>query len=192
MAAPRAARAALIGIVTALALFAAGRDATATPIVFDTLNASLNTGSLAGLTFPVSFSYDAGQIQPVGDSFIDLSSFDFTLLGAPFNRNEIFQGGQVIFHDAILENVTASYQVFLPPNSPVENITFGFGGPGVIGYVDNAHHSGTGSFMFASAAVPEPSTMGLLLLGLCALGAMARSGPFGLTNTPRHTDAKTH
>jgi hypothetical protein len=188
MAAPRTARAALIGIVVALAVSATSRKATATPIVFDTLNASLDTGSLAGLTFPVSFSYDAGQIQPVGDSFIDLSSFDFTLLGAAFNRNEIFQGGQVIFHDGILQNVTASYQVSPPPNSPVENITFGFGGPGIIGYIDNAHQSGTGSFTFASAAVPEPSTMGMLLLGLCALAGIAKRGASGLTNRSGQTN----
>jgi hypothetical protein len=179
MAVPRTTPAALIGILAALALFATDPDATATPIVFDTLNASLNTGSLAGLTFSVSFSYDAGQIQPVGDSFIDLSSFDFTLLGVPFDRNEIFQGGQVIFRDGILNNVMASYQVVLPPKSPVENITFGFGGPAIIGYIDNAHHSGTGSFTFASAAVPEPSSVrllgaGLLVLGVCALVVVAR------------------
>src|SRR5260370_13967296 len=110
--------------------------AAASPIVTSMLDASLDTGSLAGVTFPVSFSYDAGQVQPVGDSFISLVSFDFVLLGVPFNRSEIFQGGQVIFRDGRLENVTASYQVFLPPMSPVENITFGFGGPRVIGYID--------------------------------------------------------
>jgi hypothetical protein len=79
----------------------------ASPIVTSTLDASLDTGSLAGVTFPVSFSYDAGQVQPVGDSFIILISFDFVLLGVPFNRSEIFQGGQVIFRDGHLVNVTA-------------------------------------------------------------------------------------
>ncbi len=169
-----ASRCARLTLIGAFVLFAAGREATASPIVFDTLNASLDTGSLAGLSFQVSFSYDAGQIEPMGDSFIALSSFDFTLLGVHFDRSEIFQGGQVIFHDGILKNVTASYQVFLPPNSPVQNITFGFGDDGVIGYIDNAHQSGRGSFTFASAAVPEPSTIGLLFLGLGALVAIAK------------------
>lgn len=71
--------------------------AVASPIVTSTLDASLDIGSLAGVTFPVSFSYDAGQVQPVGDSFISLISFDFVLLGVPFNRSEILQGGQGFF-----------------------------------------------------------------------------------------------
>jgi hypothetical protein len=57
--------------------------------------------------------------------------------------------------------VTASFQVILPPNSPVNNITFGFGGPGVIGYIDLNNQPGSGTFMFASA-VPEPGLLPLL------------------------------
>jgi hypothetical protein len=53
-------------------------------------------GSLAGTAFSVSFSYDAGQVLPVGDSFVLLTTFDFVLLGVPFNRAEIFQGGRLI------------------------------------------------------------------------------------------------
>src|SRR6266851_1857035 len=118
-------------VAALLAFIAAGRDAKATRIVFDGLNASLDNGSLAGTRFPVSFSYDVEQVIPVGDSFITLESFDFTLLGTVFTRNDIFQGGQVIFRNGRLDNVTASFQIFLPPHAPVENITFGFGGPGV-------------------------------------------------------------
>ncbi|GAC1460824.1 MAG: hypothetical protein PVSMB1_11090 [Gemmatimonadaceae bacterium] len=42
--------------------------------------------------------------------------------------------------------VTASFQVRMPPNSPVKNITFGFGGPGVIAYIDLDDQCGSGSF----------------------------------------------
>src|SRR5262249_51924198 len=76
----------------------------------------------------------------------------FTLLGVPFTRNDIFQGGQVIFRDGVLVNVTASFQVVLPPNSPVNNITFGFGGPGVIGYIDLHDQFGSGSFTVVCAS----------------------------------------
>ena len=114
---------------------------------------ALSTGSLVGVSFPVSFSYDAGQANPVGDSFITLNSIDFTLLGVAFDKANILQGGQVILHNGVSENVTASFQgPPLPPNSPVENITFGFGGPGVIGYIDLQGQFGNGSFTF----VPEP------------------------------------
>jgi hypothetical protein len=115
-------------------------------VVFRQLNASLETGSLAGTTFPVSFSYDSSQVSPSGDSYVQLTSFDFTLLGIQFTRNDIFQGGQAVFHDGVINNVTASFQVNLPPNSPVSNITFGFGGPGVIGYADLKNQFGDGSF----------------------------------------------
>jgi hypothetical protein len=94
--------------------------------------------------FPVTFSYDSDEVNPVGESFVPLESFDFVLLGVPFTRNDIFQGGQAIFGDGVIENVTASFQVILPPSSPVNNITFGFGGPGVIGYIDLNNQPGSG------------------------------------------------
>jgi hypothetical protein len=133
----------------ALLLCAICTGARAENIVFGTLNASLDDGSLAGTTFQVMFSYDADQVTDTGDSYVPLNSFDFTLLGVPFTRNDIFQGGQVIFHDGVFQDVTASFQVILPPNSPVQNITFGFGGAGVIGYIDLNGQFGSGSFYVA-------------------------------------------
>src|SRR5579859_7626931 len=121
------------------------------------LNASLNSGSLAGTMFPATFSYDFNDVNPAGESFVTLQSFDFVLLGVPFTRSDIFQGGQAIFEDGVIDNVTASFQVILPPHSPVNNITFGFGGPGVIGYIDLDHQFGSGTFTFASS-VPEPGS----------------------------------
>lgn len=41
-------------------------------IVFGTLNASLNDGSLAGTTFQIVFSYDADQVADTGDSYVQL------------------------------------------------------------------------------------------------------------------------
>jgi hypothetical protein len=105
----------------------------------------------------------------MGDSFVSLSSMDFTLGNATFHRSDIFQGGQVIFHNAILQNLTASFQVILPPQSPVNNITYGFGGPGVIFYLDLANQEGAGSFTFAPAPVPEPRSVFILALGLGVL-----------------------
>jgi len=123
--------------------------AQAENIVFASLNASLNDGSLAGTTFQILFSYDADQVADTGDSYVSLNSFDFTLLGVPFTRNDIFQGGQVIFQDGVLQNVTASFQVILPPGAPVQNITFGFGDPMGIAYIDLDGGFGTGSLELA-------------------------------------------
>ena len=123
--------------------------------VTSTLQASLDTGSLAGTSFAVSFSYDSSQVQPVGESYVQLNSFDFSLLGVQFTRQYIFQGGQVIFQDGVITDVTASFQVLLPPNSPVQNITFGFGGPGVIGYIDLNGQSGGGSKVTCLMGMPS-------------------------------------
>jgi hypothetical protein len=137
----------------ALLLLVALTGAARSELVTSILNASLTTGSLAGTNFPVSFSYDSSQVSPVGDSYVQLNSFDFTPLGVPFSRQDIFQGGQAIFQDGTLNNVTASFQVILPPNSPVQNITFGFGGPGVIGYIDLGGQFGMGSFSVGAAKI---------------------------------------
>ena len=120
--------------------------AHASNIVFWTFTAALDSGSMAGTTFDVCYSYDADQVTPVGESYVQLNSFDFTLGDAHFTRNDIFQGGQVIFTDGVAHDVTASFQVFMPPNSPASNITFGFGGDGVIGYADLSNQFGDGSF----------------------------------------------
>jgi hypothetical protein len=144
---------------------AAGLEATT--IVPGRLDSVLTTGSLAPLSFPVSFSYDGAQVNPIGESFVSLITFDFTLLGVPFHRSDIFQGGQVMLLNGVIENVTASFQVILPPNSPVNNITFGFGGPGAIGYIDLNNQFGSGSFTIN--AVPEPETGPIILLCLVVL-----------------------
>jgi hypothetical protein len=156
-------------IIAAIVL-AASSTAMATRIVPGGLNASLDTGSLAGTRFPVSFSYDADQVSPIGDSFVGLNSFNFTLLNVSFTQDNILQGGQVIFRNGLLDNVTASFQgPSLPPQSPVENITFGFGGPGVIGYIDLNGQFAVGSFTFVSTAVSEPISAYSLGLGLVTL-----------------------
>ena len=131
--------------IAVLLMLAASRVG-AQNIVSCTFDASLDDGSLSGTTFPVTFSYDADQVLPTGESYISLTSFDFTLFGVPFTRSDIFQGGQVIFRDGAMDNVTASFQVRLPDGSPVNNITFGFGGPGVLAYIDLDGQFGLGSF----------------------------------------------
>jgi hypothetical protein len=138
----------LTAVLILLAMAVSPADAQ--NIVYRTLDASLGDGSLAGTTFQVTFSYDADQVAEVGDSYVELQSFDFTLLGTTFSRRWIFQGGQAIFQDGVIQNVTASFQVFMPPDSPVNNITFGFGGDGAIGYIDLDGQFGSGSFTFES------------------------------------------
>jgi hypothetical protein len=129
---------------TAVVLSLPPASAAAATIVQGTFQATFDTGSLAGTTFKVAFSYDADQVQ--SDGFVGLRSIDFTLGGAVFNRTFINQGGQLIFHNGALDNITASFQGQMPAGSPVSNVTFGFGGPGVIGYINHEGQFGHGVF----------------------------------------------
>ena len=85
--------------IAVLFLLVAYTAAARSELVTNSLDASLDTGSLAGTTFSVLFSYDSSQVLPVGDSYVQLNSFDFTLFGVQFTRHDIFQGGQALFHD---------------------------------------------------------------------------------------------
>ena len=76
----------------------------------------------------------------------------------------------------ITPNGAPSYftAAFFPPppdNSPVQDIAFGFGGPGIIGY-DQEGVSGGGAYVLRSAAVPEPTSLGLLAVGLIAMAVI--------------------
>jgi len=93
---PRSAfRSAMVLLPVILSVAVPGR---AQHIVSSTLLASLRSGSLAGTSFPVSFSYDASQAPPQGQVFLQLITFSFTLRGIQFTHS-VFQGGQVILRD---------------------------------------------------------------------------------------------
>jgi uncharacterized protein (TIGR03437 family) len=157
--------AAVAGLAIFLALAAPAQVVTGMAV------ASIDSGSLAGDRFPVIFSYDAAPIAVQGDVFLTLRSFDFVLRGTTFSRADIYQGGQAVFHNGKLTNVTAAFLPTSLPNPPVNIIAFGFGGDGVIGYVDAQGKSGGGSFTFstvtaavnaASFAIDQPLVPGAL------------------------------
>jgi hypothetical protein len=132
------------------------------------LNASLTTGSLAGSNFTVASTYDNSGLTGHGQEFLSLLSFDFTLLGTHFSRADIRQDGQAIFQDGVPQNVTAAFFQLDSPNAPVRDIAFGFGGPGIIGYVDLKGQFGGG--VLTISPVPEPATFLGLAPGLGLLG----------------------
>jgi len=133
-------------------------------------DASLTTGSLAGVNFTFSFSYDDAALAGSGQEFLSLTSFDFTLLGTPFTLADVTQGGQAIFQSGVLQNVTAAFLTIPPRTAPVFDIAFGFGGPGVIGYIDLAHNFGSGTYSSSLPVnVSEPPTLYNLALGIAAL-----------------------
>jgi hypothetical protein len=121
--------------------------------------ASLTSGSLSGVQFTVSYSYDNSGITGGSGDYLPLNSFDFDLLGTHFSKDDIYQGGQVIFHYGILYNVTAAFDPYVsesPTNAPLNSIAFGFGGPGIIGYEDKQSQFGSGVFpLMSSNLIPQ-------------------------------------
>ena len=118
--------------------------------------ATLTSGSMAGTRFAATVTFDPAQVSPSGQSYVRLGSFDFSLDGVAFTRGNLQQGGQAIFTNGILTNVTGSFQGgAIPRDSPVHNITFGFGGNRIIGYEDLSGHYGSGTFLFRPHRVPR-------------------------------------
>lgn len=146
--------------------------------------AQLDSGPLQGTRFPGSFSFDPAAGTGVGREFLPLATFEFTLLGTHFTRDDIRQGGQVILDDGVVSYFTAALFPASPP-SPVSDIAFGFGGPDVIGYAVPSSTMtvfGLGTYRFFAAPVPEPDTLVLLTLGLLPVAArrLRRSAPADL------------
>lgn len=127
-------------------------------VVQRVLDVSLSSGSLAGTEFTVCLSYEDSDLIGEGQEYLPLLSFDFALGDAFFTRDDIFQGGQAIFQDGVLQNVTAAFfpQISgIPPDAPVNSIVFGFGTDGGVAYSDLDAEYGDGSFSFEDPAPSE-------------------------------------
>lgn len=162
-------------LCTAFLLLATALPADARIIPYD-FHAELIDGPLAGTAFPGTFSYDDAQVTGIGTEYIALASLHFTI-GVPFDRSDINQGGQVILNNGAVDYFTAAFFPPPPDDAPVSDIAFGFGGPGVIGYVAGNNEYGSGFYTFAPAVVSEPgfiATAAFALLGW--LGWRRRSG----------------
>ena len=146
--------------------------------------ATLTSGSLAPASFPVRASYDDGGVTGGNGDFLPLTSFDFSLGGARFSRDNIAQGGQAIIRFGQLDEVTAAFfGPLLPVNAPVTDIAFGFGGPTVIGYLDLERNFGSGTFVLTSD--PEPSMFWPLVVALLLLLLLGkRRAPLTAASSP--------
>lgn len=150
---------ALALLIACLSLFPHCARAATVEFQFD---ASLQTGPLAGTQFTGLASYDNSAVTGFGTEYVFLTSLDFTLLGITFTQADISQGGQAILQDGTLSYFTAA--IFPNYPAPVDDIAFGFGGPGVIGYsVPPGFNPGLGAYTLQIVPVPEPSTVALLL-----------------------------
>jgi hypothetical protein len=143
------------GILVLVGLLVAP-PAVAAVVDFD-FNADLQTGTLAGTMFPGTGSYDNAGVTGVGEEFVALSSLQFSLNGVEFTKADIKQGGQAILEGGVLSYFTAAFFPPPPDNSPVSDIAFGFGGPGIIGYIASSGVFGDGVYTITSISVPEPA-----------------------------------
>ena len=159
--------------VATSALLLAAPPASAT-IIHKGFVATLQTGPLAGTVFPGTFSYDDSTLTGVGTEYLGLTSLNFTLKGVAFTRFDIDQGGQAIFDNGALWYFTAAIFPPTPWPAPVSDIAFGFGGPGVIGYISGANDFGLGQYVIGAAELPEPGTLFGFAFGVLVLFGAAR------------------
>jgi hypothetical protein len=128
------------------------------------LSASLSSGPLSGTNFQVLFSYNNAGVSNTGVQYVDITSFNFTLLGTQYTLADINEGGQVILDNSVIQYVTAAFLAPVPQTSPVEAIAFGFAGPNSIGYLSLSDQFGGGSY-----SVTDSSTPACLILGASAI-----------------------
>jgi len=158
-----------------LALVCGVQAASSMPVTYG-FTASLDTGPLQGTDFSGTFAFDPTESTGIGQEFLSLTAFDFSLLGSHFTRADIDQGGQAILENGHLSYFTAALFPLSPP-APVSDIAFGFGGPGIIGYATPAGFGtfGSGHYAISVSQIPEPSTLVLLALGAVAVSLRDRA-----------------
>jgi hypothetical protein len=81
----------------------------------------------------------------------------------------------VILEDGLLSFFTAAFFPPPPLSSPVSDIAFGFGGPGIIGYITPPEEFGAGTYTLSPASIPEPASVWTFGISLLAFGLGARS-----------------
>jgi hypothetical protein len=166
----------LAGLILIASAFATSTPLRAAIIPFD-FDAVLLEGPLAGAHFDGTGAYDNAGAIGIGLEFQPLTSLDFILLGVEFTRLDIKQGGQFELLGGMPFNFTAAFFPPPPENTPVTDIAFGFGGPGIIGYaVGRPGVFGSGLFVIETheTAIPEPRSLALLSISLIVVTIASR------------------
>ena len=102
----------------------------------------------------------------LGGGVFSLSSFDFAANGDASSTYSVVGtlGGSTVFSVAGSESTNATFFTEALPSLLVDSVTFAFDVGGTSINVDN---------IVVTAAIPEPSTWAMMILGLAAVGVMA-------------------
>jgi len=151
-------------LVAALAL--ASLQVHAATYVF---TGQLETGPLAGQGFSGGFSYEDQLLAGVGSEYLNLTSWALNVLGQAYSADTVIASPQAAFWDGQFVGLNATF------TSGPYAVTFADGfvdfGGAYLGYSTPA---GEGFGSYAVSAVPEPAALSLSVLGLAALGLIAR------------------
>lgn len=159
-------------LVTSAAMFACFVTASRASLITYEFTSDLMSGPLSGTQFSGRFSYDSSSGTGTGHEFLPLTSLDFTIGGVQFDKSDLHQGGQVITDEGRASFFTGAFFPPPPDHSPVNAVAFGFGGPGIIGYVGRDGTPGAGKYVLTG--VPEPQIALILLMGCSLLVALRK------------------
>jgi hypothetical protein len=153
----------------AAALACAGFAGQAAPVVVNFQSTPFDGGSLIGQSISGQFSYDDATLD-AGTWSLPLLSLSFSLGGQGYTLDGAEAGTTGVFFDA--GNLVGVNAVYSGAARSVE-LSPAFGAPYVF-YQSSVSDYGYANLSFSTAAVPEPESYALLLVGLGALAVVTR------------------
>ena len=142
----------------------------------DNLAAGTNiTGSVSAFAFPVNFTltqdndgYPIAQNNPIGNATV-LIGTDATGQITSWSISETYFASYPAYFGEDPNDYYGTYTVTTTNDSDTVRLATDHD----VGLAPAGYTTGTGSFAAIAAAVPEPSTWAMMLLGFCGLGFMA-------------------
>lgn len=130
-----------------------------------------DSGAFIGAAYSGSVSFDDATLTGVGQEWLLLDSFSFTLLGQHYALADAAAPAEAAFVDGRFVGVGYS----VASGDPLFSLVAGYEqiGEAFVAYDAVAGLSGAGSLAF-TPAVPEPGSWALMAGGLALLAGMAR------------------
>jgi hypothetical protein len=135
-------------------------------------NGAMDSGFYNGSAFSGSFSFDDASLTSTGFELLNLNSVDMSFLNTNYTLANSLVAPDISFQDGSFLGLSWSV------NSLIPDVGFTFVAGSVnandafIAYDTTLGTSGAGNVIYA--AVPEPETYAMLLIGLGLMGVVAR------------------